>query len=417
MTGPDPQVIAGGHGHLRRFGIVAIALVTALLSLRVAIGFVIGPVAPDVAMQLGAAIAPTLTAHVNHGLSTTTVDHADGLIAEARRAMVAAPFDTEAVRVVGLTEAARGNVDYADRLLSRAGAMNKRDYLTHAWLADRRFKQHDVAGAIDEVDITLLQSDISWPVMLPQLVKLLPDPRVVAPLVERLRRKPVYRGTFLVTAATTPGDLMPLYRLLAALTHTDAPPTADERNAYLANAYGKVDNIVLRDQWRSLDPGSPEPRRATRAFDFEATAAPVPFGWRFGGTDSSYGARDTAPGRTGHALLVTASGPTVGGFASRLAFLDPGTYRWSVDVYAEDARSVPSPFAWHVRCTPRGDRGIDTGTVAVPALRGSWQRLTTTLTIPRGCRAQLVALDGADTRVAGDQRTWFDAMRFDRVER
>ena len=196
-----------------------------------------------------------------------------------RNALIRAPFDVRALRIIGLTESRAGRAERADDILTLAGNWSLRDDPTHAWLVEHRLRRGDYASAFAHADTLVRRRDD----VRPQVFRLftlaaVDDPQRVLPVLARLlAAHPPWRSAYL-TALYATTDGLPVAASLAVMLQSGPAPLTNQE---LQEFYGQ-----------SLDKGQIENLKAVRARlnrprsdalvtngGFEDATAPEPFQW------------------------------------------------------------------------------------------------------------------------------------------
>ena len=165
-------------------------------------------------------------------IATKVPSDIEKMLGSAQETVRLAPLQAEAIRNIGFVIAARGDEAKGDQIIGLAGQVSKRDYFSHAWLFDRKFRLNQVAPAVTEADIILRQRIESWPLVIPKLAQLTGDERVIEPLAQSLAQQPYWRGTFLEALGKTGPDTDKIYALLGRLKALGAPPKTAELQSY-----------------------------------------------------------------------------------------------------------------------------------------------------------------------------------------
>lgn len=324
-----------------------------------------------------------------------------------RDALVRAPFDVRALRVVGLTEARAGRVDAADDILTLAGNWSLRDDPAHAWLVEHRLRRGDYASSLAHADtLVRRREDIR-----PQVFRLFTlaaatDRERALPVVARLMAtRPPWRQSYLDSLYTSTDGLQVAAALAVLLQSSPAPLTNGELHQFYMQLLDKGQLEAVRTVRTRLNR---PPAAAVTNGGFGDAGAPEPFQWRLdqhAGVIAEIVPDDLRP--TDPALRVEYDGFSQSRIAEQLMFLAPGRYRLTAEARAE-AGDPGARLAWTVTCAP-GDLGILAAPSAPPGA-AAWKPLSADFTVPAACTAQWLRLE---TR-ADDRRTpvvaWFDRV-------
>jgi hypothetical protein len=379
-----------------RVVMVTLALVAGFFTLRSGLAFLLAT--PETA-QLALRIDPTntnaLSMDANERLKTVELGApAAKLAADSKRILEHSPYEVVALRNIGIIAASNDNEKGAAKLLDIAARLTLRDYLTHAWLLDYRFRTNAVAPAVTEADILLRQDDQNWPVILPALITLTRDPRIIDPLARVLATDPYWRGTFLTRLGSDNPYPDATLALLIRLKAIGSPASKEELDPYFIKMADRLSPAQLFAQWVALLPPSAQSasKGLLREGDFAGLDASPPFGWRLYPADGVYAERSTGPAGMGSALYVSYSGERETVFANQELVLPPGHFRFAGRVYAEDAIDA-GVFRWSIVCMTKGATGV-LGTAPVNPSPGQLSRYAVEFDVPRGCDQQQLALTG-----------------------
>jgi hypothetical protein len=331
--------------------------------------------------------------------AATPRDHAEA-VAYARRALRAAPLDTQALRVLALEAENQADDARPVRLMTLAGRRSQRDTLTQLWLYAHAMLGHDPVAASLDADALLRGEPELAGLLFPSIEATLDQPAARSAYVARLAGRPDWRRPFLadLAAGADAGAARAVYAQLAA---TRAPPTDDELGYLLARLIADGDYRGARALWRRPGP-------ALYDGDFTGLGGPPPFNWRLTDNQGAIGDLARTPeGAT--ALHVQSPAVSTVTLAEQLLVLPPGTYRVSGEVLVE-AGPPTGAFSWGVTCLPRGDRlGAD---VAGTADAATWRPFSITLNVPaQGCEAQWLRLSGLAHEGFDTASAWYRALR------
>ena len=369
---------------------------------------------PDSAVALG-------TLAQQH-LSLAATGEADlaGVTGLANHAVVTDPLDADAISLLGLAAAVRGDTDDADGLMRVAAARSLRETGAEMWLFERALQRADFAAAIASADtIMRTQPDVGNEVY-PSLVELSSDAAGQAAMIGALARDPPWRGWFLEQLPQTPDGLAIADPLLAGLAKTAAPTRTAELDPYLEKLvdYGSFQLAFLT--WlRFLPPEEAKSVPFVYNGDFEQPVSGLPFDWQFSqvrGADTEV--VDTTDPEIGKALRVVFANTRVDYHqVTKVLVLPPGPYELSGMVKAEDL-TTPRGMRWRVACADGDKHQLAESDAFLGTF--AWKAFSAAFTVPAtGCDAQTLRLE-LDTRVALDQQVvgtfWSDGLAISRVD-
>lgn len=331
------------------------------------------------------------------------IDNAEYL---AKQALVRAPFNVQALRVLGLTTAEAGRKPQADDLLTLAGNWSLRDDPSHAWLMDYRLSRGDYRSAFAHADTLARRRDD----LKPQLFRLFTvaattDPRAVPVLAALLAAAPPWRPAYLSDLYQTETGLGLAANLAVALQPTQSPFSNSEL-AILYNQLLAKGRLVGMAAVRTRL-GRPEARLALVNGDFSIPEEPLPFEWRLfnaGGAVAEILPDDV---RGDSALRAQFGSYASAPLAEQLIQLKSGSFRLSGQTRAE-AGNPGARLSWAVYCLESGAKIGESRIITNPGETG-WKTFTFRFEVPtQGCSAQWIRL----VPRPGDRRTtvvgWYD---------
>jgi len=387
-----------------RAAVLTLALVAGVFTLRSGLAFLLAtPATAQLALRIDPTNTNALSMDANERLKTVELGApAAKLAADSKRILEHSPYEVVALRNIGIIAASNDDEKAAAKLLDIAARLSQRDYLTHAWLLDYRFRTNEVALAVTEADILLRQDDQNWPVILPALISLTRDPRIIDPLARVLATRPYWRGTFLMRLGSDNPYPETTLALLTRLKAIGSPASKEELDPYFTKMTDRLPPTLLFAQWVALLP--PSARSAGKGLlregDFFGLDASPPFGWRFYPADGVYAERSNGPAGMGSALYVSYSGERETVFANQELVLPAGHYRFTGRVYAEDAIDAGT-FRWTIVCMSKGATGT-LATAPINPLAGQLGRYAVEFTAPSTCDQQQLVLTGAARDTAFD---------------
>lgn len=380
-----------------RATVLALVLIAGFFTLRSGLAFLLAtPATSELALQIDPTNTDAMSMRANEWLKTVQLgDEAAELTAFSRRILEQSPYEAVALRDIGIITAANDDELGAERLLSVVSRLTLRDYLTHAWLLDYRFRTGDVAASVREADIILRQQPENWDIIMPALIALTRDPRIVDPLARTLATKPLWRGTFVTRLGTENPHPDATFALLTRLKALGSSATREELDPYFIKSADTMPPGQLYRQWLSLLPASAAKAGAAplRDGDFVGLDAPPPFGWRLYPRESIYAERVTGPAGMGSALFVSFGGDAETVFANQELVLAPGRYRLTGRAFTEDALDK-AVFRWALTCSTKGHEAA-LGEVPIVTTPGRLASYRLDFVVPAGCDQQQVALIGA----------------------
>jgi len=331
----------------------------------------------------------------------------------ARQSLGRAPFNVQALRVLGLTTAEAGRKPQADDLLTLAGNWSLRDDPSHAWLMDYRLSRGDYRSAFAHADTLARRRDD----LKPQLFRLFTvaastDARALPVLANIVAAAPSWRPAYLGDLYQSEAGLGVATNLAIALQSSQAPFSGPE----LSNLYVQ---LLAKNRLPAMAAIRARLERPGTSLtlvngDFAVAEAPLPFEWRLfnaGGAVAEILPDDV---RGDSALRAQFGSFASAPLAEQFVQLKPGAYRFSGQARAE----VGDPgerLSWGVYCFETGAKLGESRIVTTPGETG-WKPFVFTFAVPTtGCSAQWVRL----IPKPADRRTaivgWYDRFSIARL--
>lgn len=243
--------------------------------------------------------------------------------------------------------------------------------------------------ALSEIDVVLRSNAELRPSLLPELTKMIADPRGRAALARILARGPTWREEFFSVAGTrklSTSDARDLYEQIRAYK-----PKHDlllERQLILQTQATSGDYIGARRTWlASLPPQERGKNRALFDGDFRGVRAPGPFGWAF--KDGDAGRAEPAKDGQRTYLDVAYFGGQNIGLAEQMLALPPG--RHVLRLVARSPNGITSGrLFWRLTCLPGGSQ---IGALDMTQAVADNRRFSAAFTVPAsGCPGQSLSL-------------------------
>jgi hypothetical protein len=380
-----------------RAAVLAAALVTGFFTLRSGLAFVLAaPATAAIAVRIDPTNTNALSIDANERLKSVKLGaEAAKLAADSKRILEHSPYEVIALRNIGIIAASKDDEKGAAKLLDIAARLSLRDYLTHAWLLDYHFRTNELAPAVTEADILLRQDEQNWPVILPALIALSRDPKIIDPLARTLARRPYWRSTFLTRLGSEDPYPNSTFALFTRLKAIGSAADKEELDPYFIKSGDRLSPTQLFAQWIALlPPGAQAASKGLlREGDFIGLDASPPFGWRLYPADGVYAERGTGPAGMGSALYVSYSGERETGFANQELVLPAGHYRFVGRAYAEEAIDA-GVFRWSIVCMTKGAVAV-LGTAPINPQPGQLGRYALEFEVPAKCDEQQLTLTGS----------------------
>lgn len=347
------------------------------------------------------------------------MDNADAL---ARMALERAPFNLQALRVVGLVAGETGDRALADDLLTLAGNWSLRDDGSHSWLIDNRLRRGDYGSAFAHADTLVRRRTEVYPQVFDLFgTAMETDPRSVPFLAGELADDPPWRPAFINSLYQRDGGVALAAQLAMTMKDSDGRFSDAELQQLYQSLYSAGQIEALRQVRSALD--RPAAGQALIDGRFEAESAILPFGW-----DLAVGAgysvavlADAGPSdeakdkaRPSGALRIGHNGQSRDVLARQITLLPPGRYRLLGRSRWEFGQSEMT-FAWQLVCRgaarPAGEATFSAPTATNSAVSPSWTPFSVEFQVPaEGCDSQSLQLVGENPGRRTDLVIWFSHL-------
>jgi hypothetical protein len=303
----------------------------------------------------------------------------------ARRALERDLTIAGAARTLAIAAAAGGDQKLADRAISAAFRLSRRDLATQMWCIEDRVARNDVPAALHCYDVALRTHRSAQELLFPILVAATEDDALVPPLIDLLARRPPWLEQFLPRLVQGGRSIPNIVRIFAGLRRTGYQTgglsTGDlVARLTLAGAFSEA--------WRAhlwLNPGDRNSLLRNGSFETGLPSVATPFQWSL--VDNldrraemlSPGARSSAT-----ALYLNQDNGGSGPLADQLLLLRPGTYELTGSLLpGTQAQGGAAQIL--VRCRP-GDKELAKRSFATSS--DQVQSFRMTFVVQPACRAQ-----------------------------
>ena len=309
----------------------------------------------------------------------------------ARAALIAAPLDPRAVRVLALAAEIGGDHATPVRLMRVGDQLSRRDLITQVWLFEYALQHRDWTEASFHADALMRQGMVEGP-LVPTIIHVMAQPGALAPFVDRLAADPDWRRPFMSSLTWAADDRALPARVLAMLAATAAPPTTEETGRLVDRFVSDRDYQGARTIWLGTLPrGLEAPAAGVFNGGFASLPASPPFNWRLNESNAAEaGLGHSDDGRP--ALHVLARSSTAEPLAEEALVLPPGRYQLSFG-----AKGAADQFAWRLSCA---------GADSVPLVQGA-----AIFQVPAiGCGAQWLRLYALPREGFEPAEAWFSGI-------
>jgi tetratricopeptide (TPR) repeat protein len=330
-----------------------------------------------------------------------------------RRTALAAPLAFEPFFMEAKAEEQAGRIQAAIRLMEEARRRRPSFDLARLHLISYYQQAGRFEDLLKEIDFLLTRRPETGQIILPELAKLMTDPRGRTALAMMLAQNPKWRPEFFERATLQRGrsaDALDLLNRLRSLR-----PQAElslERELYLQRLVQEGQHQQARGLWLETLPAG---QRSSHALlfngDFRLRGASRPFGWTV--YDKSQGRAEIIhDGPEGSYLNVNYFGGSPVMLAEQQLALRPGRYRISQLVRGEippDSGDVH----WRISCFPGGAELVR---LAASQLQPRFVRKATEFTVAGNCPGQQLALFGEPGDISAEIRLQIGRVEILRVD-
>ncbi|HEY0412867.1 MAG TPA: hypothetical protein VGD66_06990 [Allosphingosinicella sp.] len=369
--------------------VVRMAAVDALVRQNPFLAAAIAPEHPRVKIALAMTEFTLRNGHVGRAARAGVGD------ALRRSALSDEPFVLGAVYAIAGGEGARG-----DRLLEEARRRNPRSRLTRLLLVDRYLRENRADAAGTEIGVLRRLLPQADQVLIPELARMARAPETSASMKRILARDAVVRNSVLAHLAATGADTGLILGIAAAAPSGSAP--ADWQRVLIGRLAGEGHVADAYRLWLRF--GGRGAAGAKGIYDpgFAGLPGGPPFNWEL--VTGGEGVAERTPGG---ALQVDYYGRAPVTLARQIMMLAPGAYRLAF--HAEgDAKGDGSRLTWNVTCLGAAGRLLQ---LPLTGIASGPRTLAAGFTVPPGCAAQWLSLDGSAGDVATEQAVTLSSLQ------
>ena len=376
----------------RLVAVVLLGLGGAWLAFALAVSGIARQRAPEQALQFvswdGVAIAAKADREV---MSQKKVDPR-ALERAGKAALANQAPNARALRLLAMAAEMRGDVARGETLVVQAQRVSRRDMFTQIFLIEAAIRQNDVTKVLDHYDIALRTNRAAAPLLFPRLQVAISNADIRRAVLPYLKAEVPWTKEF-VEAGVNSGTNLPA--LVSLIVDSGGLKDVPRERQQQANLLDVLFNQQKYSDMRRLylsGPGADPARLTSAALAPEDRLQMISAaGWQLL-NDADAGGSITLDRATKNpimALYVNAG--TTRAVARKLLYLPSGNYRFKMRI-GSITRGEGGGLSWQLRC-------LDPAAVAP-----SWQltdvarTAAVPLTIPQGCRVQLLEVLAAGGR-------------------
>jgi hypothetical protein len=318
------------------------------------------------------------------------------LRASAIDALADHPLAEEPFLLEGVATLARGDGKRGEALLEEAKRRNPRNRMARLLLLDRYLRTERPVEAAAELGVLTILVPRTGEVLIPQLAKMVTDPKTAGTLRGALNNNPGLLHAVLsrlASSGTSPDTILSL-----ASEAGPPPPGVDTQwQAILVNnlaQQGQVERAYKLWQEFGKVPAA-EAGKGLYDPDLKGLPGSAPFNWRL-----VAGAEGVAERASGGGMQVGYYGRVDAELAEQLLMLQPGRYRMQFQAEG-DAKGESSKIFWSLSC-----QGSKASLVQLPLTGITYapRKIAVAFTVPSsGCSAQWLRLAGAAAEFPAEQ--------------
>jgi hypothetical protein len=308
-----------------------------------------------------------------------------------------APLQPEPFLVQGALAERAGDMSRGEALLTEARLRNPRSNAARYLLADVWLRQGKVVEGLTEMAVLSRLFPEASVQLVPALSDYAQSPGARQNLAQILQTNSQLKRPLLNALASDPGNA----ELVLDLAGSDVRSADKEANRWKARLLGAFVSSGAYQQaydlWRNFAGLSKGAAPLLYNGDFNKSGAPPPFNWIYNSGPAGFAESDNSR------LRVLYYGRQDAPLAAQLLLLRPGSYRFSIVVSGSAAAGA---LVWTVTCA-----GAKSPLMQLDVAGGT----SAAFTIPAGCRAQTLALDGHLQDVPKDSDIQMGPARIQKV--
>ncbi|MGZ8296512.1 MAG: tetratricopeptide repeat protein [Allosphingosinicella sp.] len=332
--------------------------------------------------------APTLKVLAS-AVQPPTSKVTDEMQRAAQDGLAALPLSFEPFFVAARAAEQKGDLRHATALMEEVRRRRPSHPAARMQLMIYYTKAERFPEALSEIDVVLRRNGELRPALLPELTKLIADPRGRAALATMLAKEPAWREEFFAAAGARKigtREARDLHERIRKLK-----PNGDlllERQLILQTQAASGDYVGARQTWLA---GLPQQERGPNRFMFDGgfsgPRAPGPFGWTFKDVDAGR-AEPAKDGQRTYLDVAYFGGQNLS-LAEQMLALPPG--RHVLRLIARSPNGISSGrLFWRLTCLPGGS---PIGALDMAQASANDRRFSAAFTVPAsGCPGQSLSL-------------------------
>jgi hypothetical protein len=331
----------------------------------------------------------------------------------AEAALVAAPLNPTALRILGQLEDDAGNTVRAEALMERAVRLSNQETAALFWLLKRAYDTRDLSAAARHSNALLSTRPVAQFVV-PVLARIAEDPMGKSEVQRLLASNPRWRSAFFALLPQHLSDARMPLELLTGLKNTSVPATPTDYAPYLNFLLqNKFYDLAYYSWLQSLPAAQLSGAGLIFNGSFEETPSGAPFDWVLKSGSGVLAELTQGPDLVGRQGLFVQfqQGRVEFGGVNQIILLAPGPYKLTGKYRGE--LSGRRGLEWQVTCLNGAPEPIGHTAPFLGVARG-WKDFAADFKVPsENCRAQSLKLvhtarSSSEQFITGS--IWFDDL-------
>jgi hypothetical protein len=389
----------------RNIGFVRIAfctligLIGAWFALALAISGVTRIKAPQAALAFMPSESTALASQADQLFFASPKNPPPAVSQLALKALEEQAINAKALRILGYAADARGDGAEAERFVRMAARLSRREPGAQLWLIEASARKAYVAQTLIHYDIALRTKPDTQTLLFPRLLSAIEDQEIRTALKPYIRADNGWATAFLFFANSNSKNLPALVDLIV---ETGGLADVESAKSHELDLLSRLIAQNFFNEARRLYlqmPGARPARLTSAAFDASDRDARFgPMGWQLLDDPDAGGGFGGKAGKRLTSLSIFANSATTRPVASKLLYLKPGSYIFSVRLSNLD-RGDGGFLRWQLRCPAIPAAPVWTIDSINSSLRASFN-------IPTNCPVQFLDLIAS----GGKGQTGLEAM-------
>ena len=356
LSGKPPQNATRSRRGRKALFVVATAIAAGAALANAAVN-ILHTRAPDLALAIDTndPVALIRKAELERAAGLTQRHNAAHTLSVVQRSVTRLPLNGPAFRLYGLSSVANADLDAVRAQMLVSDRMERRDVGAQLWLIENAVEDNDVNGALRHYDRALRIEESASALLFPTLTDAMDSALIRERFAPLMASNPPWLARFLrfaVSKSRNPVSLAELARARGGWPKGAAFSSLDTE--LLARLVGNGDFAAAADHFRRIDGADPSILKDLRITDASTNQRWAPIAWQpfqSDGVEAYFLASSTRAG--GVEIEADIEAGFKGALARKFFALEPGTYRLSATMRAEDF-AWQDVARWKVTCAGTG---------------------------------------------------------------